>query len=381
MDVMLFALSIGPIGDEFGLNKAQLGSIQMGTLLAAAFGGVVSGILADRYGRVRMLMVSILIYSLFTGLTATAYSPAMLMVWRTLMGLGLGGLWSAGSVLVAETWPAKHRGKAIGLMQSGFSLGYILAAILTWQVMPSWGWRPLFIIGAAPALLLFWIHRRIAEPEVWLKHAATKRGLLHALPVLAKSPYLGRTIVATATAAALLSAYWGLFTWIPNYLSSPVDKGGAGLGIVKSAQWLIPVNVGAFFGYISFGFFADHFGRRPTFVGFVLGAAVLVPIYALSARSEWVLFLLGPLVGFFGQGYFSLFGAMLSELFPSAVRGSAQGFCFNTGRAFAAGAPFLIGFLADGYGIGSALTLVTVFYILGAVLVMLLPETRGKEMA
>lgn len=379
MDVMLYAFALGPISKEFGLTAAQSGAVASATLIASAAGGAVSGLLADRFGRVRMLMVSVLIYSLFTALTATSQTVTQLVFWRVLVGIGMGGEWSAGAVLVAETWPARHRGKAIGLMQSGWAIGYILAALLAAAIIPRWGWRPLFAIGLLPALLLVWVRKNLPEPELWASRSKESRRLTSSLPILAKSPYAGRVLIATATATALLFAYWGLFTWVPTYLASPLEKGGAGLGIVKSTAWIVPMQIGAFFGYTSFGFLADRFGRRPTFIAFVLGAAVLVPIYGASARSETWLMVLGPLVGFFGHGYFSVFGSMLAELFPSSVRGTAQGLCYNLGRAASAAAPWVIGALADTRGLGPALGLTSVLYIVGAGLVLLLPETRGKE--
>jgi sugar phosphate permease len=177
-----------------------------------------------------------------------------------------------------------------------------------------------------------------------------------------------------------LFSYWGLFTWIPTYLSSH-DSGGAGLGIVKSTAWIIPMQIGAFFGYASFGFLADYWGRRPVFLVFVLGAAAIVPIYGASARSVTTLMVLGPLVGFLGHGYFSVFGAMLAELFPSIVRGTAQGFCYNSGRAVGAIAPWVIGWLADSHGLGPALSITSALFVVGAVLFLFLPETRGQEIS
>jgi MFS family permease len=179
----------------------------------------------------------------------------------------------------------------------------------------------------------------------------------------------------------VLFAYWGLFTWVPAYLASPVESGGAGMSIVRSSGWIIPMQVGAFLGYVLFGVLADRFGRRPVFIAFVLGAAVLVPVYGRMALRPGVLMALGPLIGFFGHGYFSLFGAMLAELFPSSIRGTAQGFCYNFGRAVSAFAPFVIGALADRHGIGSALGLTSAFFLAAGGLIMLLPETRGEQLA
>jgi MFS family permease len=341
---------------------------------------MAAGVLADRFGRARVLTWSILVYSLATGLTATATSVPLLALWRVLVGLGMGGEWSAGSVLVAETWPAAHRGKAIGLMQAGWALGYIAAALLAALVLPTLGWRWLFALGVLPALLAFWVRRRVPEPEGWsrLRAAGAPRP---SLAMLARAPHLGRMLLAAGTATCMLFAYWGLFTWVPSYLAAPEAEGGAGLGRVKSTAWIVPMQLGALAGYVSFGFLADRFGRRVTFLVFVLAAAAVVPLYGLSARDEAALMLLGPLVGFFGHGYFSVFGAMLAELFPTALRGAAQGIAYNVGRGASAAAPWVIGALADTRGIGPAFALTSACYVLGALLVLRLPETRGRELA
>jgi len=383
MDVMLYAFALTEIQREFALSSGAAGGLASVTLLAGAFGGVGFGILADRFGRAKMLMVSILLYSVFTGLTATAHSVAELLVWRSLVGIGLGGEWTAGSVLVAESWPAEHRGKAIGFMQSGWAVGYLLAAGLAALVIPRFGWRPLFAIGIVPALFVWWVRRNVPEPELWLKRAAKIRsvGVAAGAAAIFRRPLAARTWIATSLAACLLFAYWGLFTWVPTYLSSPVEHGGAGLGIVKSAGWILPMQIGAFFGYIAFGLLADRFGRRRVFTFFVLAAAVIAPVYGLAARNETALLCLGPALGFFGHGYFSVFGSLLAELFPSSVRATAQGFCYNAGRATSALAPFAIGVLADRYGLGSALALTSLFYLAAAALMILLPRVEKESLA
>jgi len=377
MDIMLYAFALTAIRQEFGLSKAAAGVLASVTLVASAFGGTLFGMLADRIGRARALVYAILTYSIFTALLSTSRGLYELVVWRTLVGLGLGGEWSAGSVLVSETWPAQHRGKAIGLMQSGWAIGYMLAAMLSGFVLPRWGWRWLFAAGIAPALVTLWIRRNVEEPEVWTaRTAAPPRFADLFAPGLAR-----RTIVGLLLTSTVLFAYWGCFTWIPTFLSAPADQGGAGLGIVRSSAWVIPMQIGAFFGYTTFGFGADRFGRRPMLIGFLIAAAVLVPIYSLWARSELVLLLVGPLVGFFGHGYFSAFGAMLSELFPTRIRATAQGFVYNAGRAVSALAPYSIGVLADRSGFGVALTATAAFFLLGAALVKALPETAGRALA
>jgi MFS family permease len=373
MDVMLYAFALTAIRDEFRLSSAAAGAMASATLLASAFGGVLFGVLADRIGRARALVWSILTYSGFTALTATAGGIATLLLWRALVGIGLGGEWSAGSVLVAETWPAEHRGKAIGLMQSGWAIGYILAALVAAAVLPHWGWRPLFVVGVAPAVLAGWVLRTIREPER-VRTPGT------AVAMFLRRPTPSRIALASAVTSSVLFAYWGLFTWIPSYLSSPASRGGVGMSVVQSSAWIVPMQVGSFFGYTLFGFFADRFGRRPVFLAFVLAAAVLVPVYGQWARRPVALMALGPLIGFFGHGYFSVFGAMLAELFPFAIRATAQGLCYNVGRAASALAPFTIGALADRYGIGSALAFTSVFFVAGGALIFLLPETRGEKL-
>ena len=403
MDVMLYAFALTSLQQEFGLAPAALGGVASMTLVTSAIGGIAAGALADRFGRARVLVWSILVYSLCTAGTATAGGLGALLVWRALVGFGLGAEWSAGSVLVAETWPPEHRGKAIGFVQSGWALGYLAAAGLAAFILPRYGWRSLFLAGVLPALLTVWIRRRVEEPEAWRQRqtaAATARANAAAEPAAARSgagepalttagrfrallqpPHRRHVVVATSMGAALLFAYWGLFTWIPAYLSSPVEQGGAGLGLVRSSAWIAPMQIGAFLGYNLFGFVADRIGRRPAFLAFVLGAALIVPLYGLSSRHPGTLLLLGPLVGFFGHGYFSLFGAMLAELFPSSLRGTAQGLCYNAGRAVSAFAPWVIGAAAQGHGFGVALALTSMLYLVGGALIFLLPETRGRALA
>jgi len=377
MDVMFYAFALTAIRAEFSLSAAAAGGLASVTLLTSAIGGIAFGVLADRIGRARSLVWSILIYSVFTALTATSHSLAQLVLWRSLVGIGLGGEWAAGSVLVSESWPAEHRGKAIGLMQSGWAIGYIFAALLASAILPRHGWRVLFAIGVAPALLAWWVRRTVPEPEIWRR---AERDARLGFTALFRPPLVRNVAVATTLTSCLLFAYWGLFTWIPAYLASPVTSGGAGMGVVRSTGWIVPMQIGAFFGYVLFGVLADRFGRRPVFLTFVLAAAVLVPVYGQMAAQPAALMALGPLIGFFGHGYFSLFGAMLAELFPSSVRATAQGFCYNFGRAASALAPFIIGALADRHGIGSALALTSAFFVAAGGLILLLPETRGEEL-
>ena len=199
---------------------------------------------------------------LFTAFTATARSVGELVFWRSVVGIGLGGEWAAGSVLVAETWPPEHRGKAIGLMQSAWAVGYLLAAVVAALVLPRWGWRALFLAGMLPALVTLWIRKNIPEPATWRPQP---RGLGGTLGILFRPPLVKPVLLFTALASTVMFGYWGMFTWLPAYLSSPVSQGGAGLSVLKSSAWIVPLQIGAFFGYLSFGFFADRVGRRRRF--------------------------------------------------------------------------------------------------------------------
>jgi MFS family permease len=376
MNIMLYAFALTRIEREFGLSPTMAGAVASVTLLSSAAGGIGFGFVADRFGRVKALGIAILAYSVFTAATATAHSLVALMAWRLLVGLGMGGAWVAGAALVAEEWPAGHRGKAIGIVQSGWAVGYIAAALLSAWIIPAHGWRLLFVAGVTPAVLAIWIWRNIQEPEAWCRVERSARSIRS----LFTGPLLRRIGIATALSSTLMFAYWGLFNWVPAFLSTPRESGGAGISMVQSVSWIIPMQIGAFFGYTCFGFLADRFGRRPTFVGFVLCAALCVAVYGLFATSPTILLLTGPLVGFFAHGYFSVFGVMLAELFPTGIRATAQGLCYNAGRGISALAPMTIGAIADRHGIGVALACTSVFYVIGAMLIYLLPETRGLEL-
>ena len=374
-DVFLYVFALNRIRAEFSLTNGQAGMVATITLLAAAAGGIVGGALTDRLGRTRMLVYTIVVYSIGSAGTALSSGLASLVFWRAIVGLGLGGEWAAGAVLVSETWPAKHRAKAIGWMQSGWAIGYLLAAAASALILPRYGWRWLFAVGFLPAIAAVAIRRGVKEPEVWQRRT-TSAGPSYGL--IFRAPLLRTTVRATALTTSVLFAYWGLFTWLPGFLSAPVSAGGAGLSILQGSTWMMPTQIGAFFGYISFGWLADRMGRRPAFALYVSVAALLTPLYG-ATRSESLLFLLGPFIGFFGTGFFSLFGVMLAELYPTAVRASGQGFTYSTGRGLGALAPYIVGTLADRYGLGASLAINSAFFLLGAVLVWTLPETGGVE--
>ncbi|MGC8881672.1 MAG: MFS transporter [Bryobacteraceae bacterium] len=377
MDVLLYVFALAALRAEFGWTNAQAGLAASATLLASAAGGVAAGFVSDRIGRRRTLSYTILLYSVASAGTATSRSLGELVFWRALIGLGLGGEWSAGATLVAEWWPAEHRAKAASFMQSGWALGYMAAAGLTALILPRFGWRVLFLAGVLPALLTFYIRRHVEEPQVWREQRGHARW-----DAIFRPPLRRFTVLATALATSVLFAYWGVFTWLPGFLSLPAAEGGAGMSVVRTSGFVFAVQAGAFAGYLCFGALADHFGRRPAFAIYVVTAAVLVPLYGMAPR-HWpaLLFWMGPLIGFFGTGFFSLFGAMLAELYPTAVRGAGQGFAYNFGRGLSALAPVVVGALADRYGVGAALAVNSGFFLAAAALVFLLPETKSTDLA
>jgi MFS family permease len=351
------------------------------TLGASAVGGVAFGILADRFGRSRALAASILTYSVFTAACGLSRGVLELAVFRVLLGLGMGGEWACGAALVAETWPAEHRGKALGVVQSSWAIGYALAAAVTAFVLPRFGWRTVFFLGVLPALLVFWIQRRVPEPELWLRSRETAGTLDKARGTAGmwQTAYRRNILIATSANAATMFAWWGLFTWIPAFLSLPVDKGGAGLDIVKTSTWIIFMQTGTWLGYVCFGFISDRIGRRVTYVSYIFTAAALVPVYA-SVRDPLILLLLGPLVGFFGTGHFSGFGAITAEIFPTVVRARAQGLTYNFGRGISALAPYIVGSIGAERGLGSAFLLTSGGFLLAGVVALRLPETLGREL-
>jgi MFS family permease len=374
MDVLLYVFAVNTLKAEFHLSNAQAGLVSSSTLICSAIGGIACGVLADRIGRTRTLVYTILLYSLASGGTALSVGLWSLIFWRGLVGLGLGGQWSAGAVLVAETWPAKHRAKAIGFMQSGWALGYLLAAGVTAFVLPAFGWRVLFLTGLFPSLVAIAIRRGVPEPELWMQSERQPSRLTD----LFSSELRSRTMLATLLTTSVLFAYWGLFTWLPGFLSASKEAGGAGLSILRTSVSIVPMQIGAFLGYNSFGWIADRFGRRSAFVTYMLAAAALVPVYGM-ARPEEALLIIGPFIGFFGSGYFSLFGALLAEQYPTRIRATGQGFTYNAGRGLSALAPLLVGATADRHGIGTALGISSGFFLLGAILIFTLP--KRDEMA
>ena len=386
MDFMLYAMAIGQLRTYFGFNDATAGLLGTVTLVMSGVGGVLFGYLADRLGRTRALMGTIVIFSVASLGASTSQSVLQLLLWRAVLGIGMGGEWASGAVLISETWPPAHRNKAISLMQSGWAIGYIAAAVMAALILGAPGagpdaWRWLFVVGVLPAFFTLWIRRNVREPEAWARRSAEAR-IANPFRVIFGRALVGRTLLIILLGASAQFAYWGVFFWLPAFLARPVAQGGAGIGLVGSLAWIIPVQIGAYFGYLTFGFLADYLGRRRAFVLFMLSAALLVPVYGQMARSPTALMLLGPVLGYFGHGYFSLFGSFIAEMFPTAVRATAQGTTYNIGRMAGAVAPYAIGALATvpGIGIGLALGVTSAFFLLAAALIFTLPDRSGQPL-
>jgi MFS family permease len=379
-DVMLYALVLAALMKDLGLAKLTAGLLGSATLVASAVGGLVFGVIADRYGRTRALVASILIYSVFTAACGFAQTVAQLAVFRVFLGLGMGGEWASGAALVSETWPAEHRGKALGLMQSAWAIGYGAAALVVAIVMPIWGWRAVFFAGVAPALLTVWIRRSVEEPAVWRARAAVDRAQRGRLSDVFSGGLRSVTIAVTVMNACTMFAWWGFNQWIPAYLSLPAAEGGIGLGTSTMSGFIIAMQVGMWFGYVTFGFVSDVAGRKRAYVAYLLTAALLMIVYGSTARPI-ALLLLGPVVAFFATGYFTGFGAVTAELYPTSVRATAQGFTYNVGRIASALAPWAVGRLADTNGFGAAFSLSAIAFLLAAFVWVWIPETRGRQLA
>lgn len=379
-DVMLYSMVLATLMRDLGMNKSTGGLLGSLTLLASAAGGVIFGFVADRIGRTRSLSTSILIYSVATAACGFSHTVVELAIFRVILGLGMGGEWTAGAALVAETWPAEHRGKALGMMQSTWAIGGMLAAGVAWAILPRWGWRGVFFVGVLPALGALWIQRRVPEPEIW-KRRETMNASAAKVPlrVLWRKDIRWNGLLVTAMNTFSMLGYWGLFTWIPAYFSLPVSQGGRGLSIATTYTWLMVIGVGQWLGYVLFGFAADGFGRRKTYFTYLFLAAILTPIYGFVRSPLWLL-ALGPVVAFFGTGFFSGFSAIASELFPTEIRATAMGLSYNMGRGISAAAPFAVGALASRFGLGHAFFMLGGAFFVAALLTLALPETKGKQL-
>jgi MFS family permease len=376
MDYMVYPLVIGTVIGLWQVDRGSAGLAVTLTLLFSALGGWGAGFLSDRIGRVRTLQVTILWFSFFSLLCAFAQDFTQLMVCRALLGLGFGGEWAAGAVLIGETIRAEYRGRAVGCVQSGWALGWGLAVLIQavlFSVLPAEeAWRWMFALGAAPALLVFYVRRNVAEPAVAQRTRAS--GERAAIWEIFRPEILRTTLLASLLGIGAQGGYYAITTWLPTYL-----RAERGLTVVGSTAYLASVIAGAFAGYLVGAWLADRIGRRRLFQWFALGAAALILAYTQLPFTPAMALVLGFPLGFFASGYFSGFGAFLTELYPTRLRGSGLGFCYNFGRGIGALFPALVGVLSATLSLAGAMALFALIaYGLMLVAATLLPETRGK---
>jgi len=377
---LLHSASGPPTTEQIGWYGGIIFSI---FLIGWAVGGICFGVVADRIGRTKTLIITILIYAIFTGLAALSQDWWHLAIYRFLTALGIGGEWAAGAALVAETWPEEKRAKAAGILQSAWAVGFFLAASFN-LLLKGYGWRVMFVIGVLPAFVSLLVRWHVKEPDRWAKahDRKTAIGTTQASDIF-HPPLRRSTIVGSALAFVAVFGLWGATNWAPTLIRELQEM--KGLESAASSAYvsyaIMALNAGAIFGYLSFGPLADRFGRRPVFAFMCIGSVVMLPTtYLLPTTYAGVLMLL-PLLGFFNNGIFSGFPIYLPELYPTRLRATGAGFCFNAGRVLASSAPLLTGWLMTMLGsFGRAASTVALIYLVGLVVLIFAPETRGKPL-
>jgi MFS family permease len=380
MDFMIYPLVIGTIIALWKVDAGTAGLAGTVTLLSSAIGGWLGGYLADRIGRVRTLQLTILWFSFFSLVCAVAQNFEQLLIARAVLGLGFGGEWAAGAVLMGEAIRPQYRGRAVGSVQSGWAVGWglaVLAQAVLFSMLPAESaWRWMFVIGALPALLVFYLRRYVTEPEI----AAATRVKLEAagdrprLWEIFHGPILKTTILASLAATGCQGGYYAITFWVPRFLTTERH-----LSIVSSTGYLAALIIGSFIGYLVGAWLADRIGRRNLFLTFSIGAIAIVLLYTQVELSNELLWVLGFPLGFFASGYFSGMGAFLTELYPTRLRGSGQGFCYNFGRGIGALFPYLVGALSTTTSLANAIAIFAVAaYAVFFLAAFALPETRGR---
>ncbi len=348
-------------------------------LIGWAIGGISFGILADRFGRTKVLIATIIIYAVFTGAAALSQTWWHLALSRFLTALGIGGEWAAGAAIVAETWPEDKRAKAAGILQSAWAVGFFLAAIFN-LTLRDYGWRMLFLVGVLPAFVALLVRWWVKEPDRWTQ--AHKRQSMP-LSAIFHGKLRRATLVGSALAFVAVFGLWGSTNWAPTLVREMPEMKSleAAASSTYVSYAIMALNVGAIFGYLSFGPLADRFGRRPIFAFMCLGSLVMLPVTYLMPTSYNGVLMLLPLLGFFNNGIFSGFPIYLPELYPTSLRATGAGVCFNAGRVLASAAPFLTGWLVATLGsFGRAASTIGLIYLLGLVVLIFAPETKGQRL-
>ncbi|MBR0790546.1 MFS transporter [Bradyrhizobium manausense] len=376
-DLLILGFMLTAISKDLQLTQPQAASLVTGTLVGAVVGGLIFGMLSDRLGRVRVLTWSIVLFAVFTGLCALAQGYWDLLAYRAIAGIGLGGEFGIGMALVAEAWPAGKRARATSYVGLGWQFGVLAAALVTPVLLPIIGWRGMFALGVFPAVIAYVIRRKLHEPDVFIAHkanAANAGSSLRALVADAETTRIGIGMIILCSVQNF--GYYGIMIWLPNYLSTRF-----GYGLTQSALWTAVTIAGMALGIFLFGHAADRFGRRAAFLTYMLGAAIMVMVYS-QLTTAGALLIGGAVMGFFVNGMLGGYGALMSELYPTAARATAQNVFFNIGRAVAGFGPLVVGIVSAAYGFPTAIAGLALLYLIDIVaLLALIPERRGVDLA
>ena len=375
MDMMILGVCFSLISVSFNLSKTDLGTLTSVTLLGAVLGGILFGVLADKYGRVRVFSWTILIFSLFTGLCATSPNYESFLIFRFLSGLGLGGEFGIGMTLVSESWPKHKRSRATSIVALGFQAGIILSTLTVNFVGQAYGWRWAFAVGVLPALFVAWTRKGLEEPEIWQNLKDQNKNEI-AVGKLFKTPKTTATTIGLTIACAVQNfGFYGLMVWMPSMIASELK-----LPFKDTLYWTISTTIGMSLGILIFGWLCDKFGRRPSYIIFLLISAISIWFY-FQQTDMIILIIFGSAIGFFVNGMMGGYGALLAEHYPTDARSSAENIIFNVGRGIAGISQVLIAYFATVYSISYALALLSATYLLSAAaFVFLIPETKGKAL-
>lgn len=374
-DLLILGFMLSAISLDLHLSPAEAGSLVTWTLIGAVIGGLICGALSDYFGRVRVLTWTIVLFAVFTALCAFAQGYWDLLVYRTIAGIGLGGEFGIGMALAAEAWPASQRARVSSYVALGWQSGVLLAAIVIPFLLPVIGWRGMFLVGVLPALVAWYVRSRLHEPEVFVRSMQNK-SKSRAFKLLVKDGTTTKHSIAVAIICSVQNfGYYGIMIWMPTYLAKQM-----GFNLTKSAVWTGATIIGMAIGIWVFGHLADRIGRKPTFVLYQIGAAVMVIIYSRLTTPDVMLWA-GAVMGFFVNGMLGGAGTLMSELYPTEARATAQNTLFNIGRAVGGFGPVVVGGLAVMYSFHTAIALLAAIYVLDMIVtIFMIPELKGVEL-